>query len=65
MNREALESLDKATLIDLVLARADAIAKQGQQIVALSARVYEKTAGNFLPVCISSAPSLGSNDDTP
>ena len=51
MDRAALESLDKETLVRLVLAQAETIAtqaaiiaEQGRQIVALTARVGELTA---------------------
>ena len=59
MNREALESLDKATLIDLVLAQAGIIAEQGRQIAALSARVAELEARLGLP------PKTPDNSSTP
>ena len=49
MNREALESLDKATLIDLVLAQAEAIVALRRQVEQLTARVAELEAKLALP----------------
>ena len=66
MRREALESLDKETLIRLVLAQAETIAsqaaviaEQGRQIVALTARVAELEAKLGLP------PKTPDNSSTP
>ena len=66
MHREVLESLDKETLIRLVLAQAETIAaqariiaEQGRQIAALSARVAELEAKFGLP------PKTPDNSSTP
>ena len=44
MNREALRSLDKEALIDLILAQAETIAALTRQVEALTARVAELEA---------------------
>jgi hypothetical protein len=49
MNREAVESLDKETLIRLVLSQAEAIAALTRQVEMLTARVVELEAKLGLP----------------
>src|ERR1019366_10594028 len=49
MNRESLESLDKESLIRLVLAQAEAIATSTRQVELLTARVEELEAKLGLP----------------
>lgn len=59
MDREVLESLDKPALIEMILAQAAAIAEQGRQIAALTARVAELEAKLGLP------PRTPDNSSTP
>ena len=49
MNREAVESLDKETLIRLVLSQAETIAALTRQVEMLMARVVELEAKLGLP----------------
>jgi transposase len=59
MNRETLESLDKDTLIRLVLAQAETIAALTQQVEILTTRVAELEARFGLP------PKTPDNSSTP
>jgi transposase len=59
MNREALESVDRETLIQLVLAQAEAIAALTRQVGSLTARVAELEAKLGLP------PKTPGNSSTP
>src|SRR5450755_3424268 len=59
MNRETLESLDKETLIRLVLSQAEAIAALTRQVEMLTARVAELEAKLGLP------PKTPGNSSTP
>ena len=59
MNREALESLDKETLVRLVLAQAESIAALTRQVEVLTARVAELEAKPGLP------PKTPNNSSTP
>ena len=59
MNREALESLDKETLIRLVLVQAQTISALTRQIEFLTARVGELEAKLGLP------PKTPDNSSTP
>jgi transposase len=59
MNRESLESLDKESLILLVLAQAEAIAALTRQVELLTARVEELEAKLGLP------PKTPDNSSTP
>jgi len=59
MNREALESLDKETLIRLVLSQAETIAALTRQVTMLTARVAELEAKLGLP------PKTPGNSNTP
>jgi transposase len=59
MNREALESLDKETLIRLVLAQAETIAARTGQVEMLTARVAELATKLGLP------PKTPDNSSTP
>jgi transposase len=59
MNREAVESLDKETLIRLVLSQAEAIAALTRQVEMLTARVAELEAKLGLP------PKTPGNSSTP
>ena len=59
MNREAVESLDKETLIRLVLAQAETIAALTRQVELLTARVAELEAKLGLP------PKTPDNSSTP
>jgi len=59
MNREALESLDKETLIRLALSQAETIAELSRQVEMLTARVVEVEAKLGLP------PKTPDNSSTP
>ena len=59
MNRDALEALDKETLIRLVLAQAETIAALTRQVERLTARVAELEAKLGLP------PKTPDNSSTP
>jgi len=59
MNREAVESLDKETLIRLVLSQAETIAALTRQVEMLTARVAELEAKLGLP------PKTPDNSSTP
>ena len=59
MNREAVESLDKETLVRLVLAQAESIAVLTRQVEVLTARVAELEAKLALP------PKTPDNSSTP
>ena len=59
MNREAVESLDKETLIRLVLSQAATIAALTRQVEMLTARVAELEAKLGLP------PKTPDNSSTP
>ncbi len=59
MNRESLESLDRETLIQIILAQAETIAALTRQVGILSAEVAELKARLGLP------PKTPDNSSTP
>jgi len=68
MDREAVESLDKETLIRVVLSQAETIAALTRQVEMLTARVAELEAKLGLPPKApgnsSTPPSQGRKRDT-